>query len=297
MKTKFLAILLLLTTIAGLAVGATSWNEIEVLSNIAPDPKTGGSALYFTVILEYDPLPSSFRLETSWTLFSLQDGKREIIQEYTKQSRASGRVRRIYSMSPALPVEAGMHYGAEVRLEDTLNGLVYQKSFDYLVPTAVPVGLRLTGWDGTEAVDLTGVPDEELEQLATLHRLLGQYERSAEDASLDAFLSTDLPDEEAFPALVLLVPNAGVSSTLGPSNGGPGITLTVGQTFVLYAVPNRTGAPSVMQQLSVYEKDFVGDVYRGDGDLGFVQGVRVFVGPFARLVLDAAAAEWSRRTA
>jgi hypothetical protein len=284
-----------LLALASLAVVAVTWEEMDWSAAVAPDPKTGTPALYFTVVIEYKPTPNTFALETSWVLFEELEGTEQVVDAYTKRSSVGGSIRRIYAMSSGIPVKPGGVYGAHLSLVDSVNGLRFSRDFRYVVPMVVPIGLRLEGWDGSAGVDLTGVADEELEQLATLYQHLRAYSKQEEGVSLEAFVGTSLPEEEAYPSVVLLVPTAGLSTTL--SDGRQGVTLTVGQSLTMYVVPASSAASALLEQVSIYGKDFEGFVYRGSGDLGMTSGVRVFIDEMAWLVLEGAEAEWTRRSA
>jgi hypothetical protein len=178
-------------------------------------------------------------------------------------------------------------------VEDKANGFSYRKDFQYLAPLVVPLGIRLEGWDGSSAVDLTGVADEELEDLVTLYTHLKTYVQTASEQALETFLTAPLSPAEAYPAVVLLVPTAGLSTNYG---GAQGVTLTVGQAFVLYALPSADAVPALRTQVAGFDQPILGAVYVGNGDLGTLTGKRVFVDKTAWAVLQASAAEWAKRT-
>jgi hypothetical protein len=274
---------------------STTWQEIDGSGRLAPDPKTHTSLLYFTVILEYDPVPQDFDLETTWVLFEDVGGTEQIVDSYSKPSAAGGQVQRIYVMSSGIPVEAGKVYGAHLTLVDPVNNLRFTRDFGYAVPMIVPIGLRLEGSDGSSGVDLTGVPDAQLEQLASLYRGLQAYSKQETSISLDALLQTSVPDDEAFPSLVVLIPATGLSTTF--SDGTQSVTLTVGQALTLYVIPSSAMVRDFREQVAEYDRDFSGDVYQGTGDLGLTDALRVFVGEDTWAVLQEAHAEWARRQA
>jgi len=197
-------------------------------------------------------------------------------------------------MSPAVPVDPGRAYGAHLVVEDSANGFSYRKDFQYLAPLVVPLGIRLEGWDGSSAVDLTGVGDEELEDLVTLYSHLKTYVQTASDVTLSAFLSPSISAVQTFPAVVMVVPNAGLSTTY--SGGTQGVTLTVGQSFVLYVVPSANELPALRTQVAAFDRPIQGDVYLGSGDLGTLTAVCAYVDDIAWSVLQAASAEWTKRT-
>jgi hypothetical protein len=272
---------------------AGAWKEADWSADLAVNPKTGGPAVYFSVVLEYDPLPERFDISISWALYAVQDGMEVPVESLASSSAQDSSVRRLYLMSPPLPVEPGGTYGAHLAVQDSANGLTYRRDFRYLSPLVVPIGLRLEGWDGSSGMDLTGIADEELEDLATLYAHVKTYQQTASEQSLEAFLTAPLPLTDAYPAVVLLVPTAGLSTNLG---GAKGVTLTVGQVFTMYVVPSADAVSALRTQVTAFDQPILGAVYIGSGDLGILAGKRVFVDKTAWAVLQAASAEWSRRT-
>ncbi len=198
-------------------------------------------------------------------------------------------------MSPPMPIEPGKAYGAHLVVEDRANGFTYRKDFQYLAPLVVPLGIRLEGWDGSSAVDLTGVADEELEDLVTLYTHLKTYVQTASDIALETFLSPSMATVQTYPAVVMVVPNAGLSTTYGGNTHG--VTLTVGQAFVLYVVPSANELAALRTQVTAFDRPILGDVYLGPGDLGSVTALCVYIDDVAWDVLKAASAEWAKRTA
>jgi len=272
---------------------SASLKEVRWSADVAPAPKTGSSAVYFSVVLEYDPLPERVDLSVTWTAFALVDGQEVAVDSLASSSAQDSSVRRLYLMSPPLPVEPGKTYGAHLTVQDAANGLTYRRDFRYLAPLVVPIGLRLEGWDGSSAIDLTGVADEELEDLATLYTHVKTCQQTASEQALETFLTAPLAPADAYPAVVLLVPTAGLSTNLG---GAKGVTLTVGQVFTMYVVPSTDAVSALRAQVAAFDQPILGAVYVGNGDLGILEGKRVFVDKTAWAVLQAAAAEWSKRT-
>ena len=274
-------------------IAAGAWKEADWSADLAVNPKSGGPAVYFSVVLEYDPLPERFDISISWALYAVQDDIEVPVESLASSSAQDSSVRRLYLMSPPLPVEPGKTYGAHLTVQDAANGLTYRRDFRYLAPLVVPIGLRLEGWDGSSAIDLTGVADEELEDLATLYTHVKTYQQTASEQALETFLTAPLAPADAYPAVVLLVPTAGLSTNLG---GAKGVTLTVGQVFAMYVVPSTDAVSALRAQVAAFDQPILGAVYVGNGDLGILEGKRVFVDKTAWAVLQAAAAEWSKRT-
>lgn len=267
--------------------------EVRSSADLAVDHKTGAPAVYFSVILEYDPVPTRVDLTITWTVYARVDGREVPGTSDASTAAEDATSGRIWLMSPPMPVEPGKSYGAHLVVNDKANGLSYRKDFQYLAPLVVPIGIRLEGWDGSSGVDLTGVPDEELEDLATLYTHLKAYVQTASDIPLETFLSSSMAAVQTYPAVVMVVPNAGLSTTYGDTKG---VTLTVGQTFVLYVVPAAADLGLVRAQAAAFERAIVGDVYLGPGDLGTITALCAYVDDIAWAVLKAASTEWTKRT-
>ncbi len=279
--------------VSTLAASAVTWEEVRTSTDLATDPRTGDPAVYFSVILQYDPVPARLDLSVSWSVYELVDGQEVPGGSLASSAARDASVGRLYLMSPAMPVESGRTYGAHLAVTDSANSLSYRKDFRYLAPLVVPMGLRLTGWDGSSAIDLTGVEDEELEDLVTIYNHLTSYQQTASEQALEAFLAAPLPAEDAFPAVVMLVPTAGLSANLG---GAHGITFTVGQVFTIYVVPSSDAVPALRTQIAAFDQPIVGAAYVGSGDLGPVTARHAFIDKTGWAVLQAAAAEWAKRT-
>ncbi len=284
-------VLLALSTLSSLA----ALKEVRSSADLAVDHKTGLPAVYFTVVLEYDPIPTRADLAISWTVYARVDGREVPGKSEASTAAPDAAAARIWLMSPPMPIEPGKAYGAHLVVEDRANGFTYRKDFQYLAPLVVPLGIRLEGWDGSSAVDLTGVADEELEDLVTLYTHLKTYVQTASDIALETFLSPSMATVQTYPAVVMVVPNAGLSTTYGGNTHG--VTLTVGQAFVLYVVPSANELAALRTQVTAFDRPILGDVYLGPGDLGSVTALCVYIDDVAWDVLKAASAEWAKRTA
>ncbi|MEW5826187.1 MAG: hypothetical protein AB1778_05090 [Candidatus Bipolaricaulota bacterium] len=275
------------------AATAVTWEEVDWAAQLAPNPKTGAMSVYFSVWMEYDPPQRSVDLESQWTSPSLDPDDPNLTGSVGRYASTEG-VTRIVVMSPAIAIAAGQRYTATLTLADRASGLTYSRQFQYLAPAAVPISLRLESADGTTGVDLTGVPDEELEDLVLLARALRLSTRAPGTSDLSDFLSAPLPAEEAFPALVLLVPTAGVSATAGPS--GAGVKITVGQTMMIFSLPEGAAVSALRTQTAEYPQPIVGVAFSGSIETSFGSAVRAFLDEASLEVVEAAEAEWTRRT-
>jgi hypothetical protein len=270
-----------------------AWKEARWSSDLALDPKTGSPAVYFNVVLEYEARPETAVLSISWSLYALADGREVPVDSLAQARTVTPGPSKLYLMSPPLPVEPGKTYGAHLVVQDSANSLTHRRDFRYLSPLVVPIGLRLEGWDGSTAVDLTGVPDEELEDLVTIYNHLKAYEQTASEQTLDAFLVAPLPPEQAYPKVVMLIPTAGLTTNYG---GAQGVKLTVGQYFVLYVVPSSDAVSALRAQVAQFDQPIKGAAYVGSGDLGVLTATHAFVDKTAWAILQAASAEWTKRT-
>ncbi len=293
MKRRVFGVVGTILIFSALAASAAAWKEVRWSADLAVHPRTGEPAVYFSVILQYDPLPHRVDLSVSWAVYALVDGREVAVDSLASSSAEDASIGKLYLMSPPVPVEPGKAYGAHLIVQDKANNLTYRRDFQYLAPLVVPIGLHLQGWDGSSAIDLTGVADEELEDLVTIYNHLKTYVQTASEQALEAFLTAPLPPEDAYPAVVLLVPTAGLSTNLG---GATGVTLTVAQVFTMYAVPSADAVLAFRAQVAAFAQPILGAAYVGNGDLGTLTGKRVFVDKTAWAVLQAAAGEWAQRT-
>ena len=67
---------LIFATLAASAAGSIALKEIRWSADLAPNPKTGEPAVYFSVVLQYDPLPTRVDLSVSWVVYALVDGRK-----------------------------------------------------------------------------------------------------------------------------------------------------------------------------------------------------------------------------
>ena len=90
-------------------------------------------------------------------------------------------------------------HGARVWIDDLENDLSHERTYTYLAPQSLPIGLRLIGWDGSEDADLSGMPDEEMEELALLQRAVASYKVIAEDVSISSLFPQYAATDETIP--------------------------------------------------------------------------------------------------
>jgi len=267
---------------------AAEWEETNSGTNIVLDYKTGLPAVVFHVALEYTSPPDSYHVNTSWEVFAIVDGSEVSLDGISTTSIQSGEIRRIYSASPRVPIEAGKRYGARVTITDSVHDLSYTKTFDFLAPPTVPFGIRLTGWDGSDDADLSELPDEELEELVLLHDLLGGYSRVEEDVSVTEFLRGDAAAGD-FPLSLLLLPTADIDTSGSP------IRIFVVLSLYVYTLPASSEIAGVLDQLEQFDQEFIGEVYTGAGSAILGGGKTIFVQDSVWVVLEAAASEVSVR--
>ncbi|MBU0595974.1 hypothetical protein KJ567_04740 [Candidatus Bipolaricaulota bacterium] len=274
---------------------SVEWSEFQAFPAVTTDPVTGAPSLIFSLGLAYDERPSAMRIRTSWEVYVVENGERVLLESYARTSPEMRGAGNVYAASPRVTIEAGGRYLATVVIEDLVNDLTHEHVFDFLAPLSLPLGIHFEGSDGSEALDLTGLPDEELEELVLLYRLLvADYELTAEGVELSAMLSDHSGLEESYPMAALLIPSNGLSSEIGPEDAP--ITVTVAQVLYVYSIPSSEGVDGFEGQVEDFGRDFVGMVYAGPGGDGLGAGKIVFIHEPAWLVLEAAAAEYARRT-
>jgi len=275
-------------------VSAVEWAEFQAFPAVAPDPFTGTPSLIFSLGLSYDERPDQMHIRTSWEIYVVEDGEHVLLESYARTSPEMRGAEKVYPASPRVSIETGKRYLATVVVEDLVNDLRHEHAFDFLAPLSLPLGIHLVGADGSEAYDLTGLPDEELEELVLLHRLLANdYDRVAEGVEIATMLSDHSGDEENYPMSALLIPTDGLSSEVGPEDVP--ITLTVAQILFVYSIPSSDAVAGFEDQVADFERKFAGFVYVGPGGEGFGTGKVIFLHEPVWAVLEAASAEHARR--
>ena len=289
-----LTMMILLVAAVSLFAAATEWEELDWAATIISDYKTGLPAIIFNVGLTYDEQPTMMQVRIAWEVFRVDGGSETILHEYSRTSSRGPAARNIYTASQSVLIEAGLRYGARVQLDDLENDLSYQRTYSYIAPQSLPVGLRLVGWDGTEEADLVAMPDEEIEELVLLQRAIASYEVIAEDVSISSLFSQHARTDDEYPVSVILLPETGVDNNWG-SESQP-ITVTFGLTVLTFSIPSPDAKSGFQQQLAQYDQTFVGTVYAGPGGDGLAEGVIVFLHDAMGVILDAAVAELAARS-
>jgi hypothetical protein len=271
-------------------VGALTaeWEETDWGSNVVLDYKTGLPAVVFHVTLEYTSASDSYHLSTSWDVFAIVDGSEVPLDGFSRSSIRSGDVRRVYSASPPVLIESGRQYGARVTIADSVHDLSYERIFEFLAPPTLPFGIRLSGWDGSEEIDLSELPDEELEELVLLHELLDGYSRATDDVSLEAFLLGDAA-ASAYPLSLLLLPSLDIDTS------GTPLRIFVVLSLYVYTLSGPSDVAGLLDQLEQFMQEFIGDVYAGAGSAILGGGKTVFVHHVVRSILEAAVVEQENR--
>jgi len=170
---------------------AVEWEEVNWGTEVVLDSETGLPAIVFYAAVEYSEFPNSYKLEGGWEIYAVINGTQVPIEGAPTTARLRGSTLTIYSATSQIPIEAGMMYGARLSLQDTVNDLSYQRTFSYSPAEVLPIGISLRGWNGSEDIDLSELPDEELEQLVLLHNLLDGYKQSPVEKFVVSFLRED----------------------------------------------------------------------------------------------------------
>lgn len=175
------------------SIGAlgVEWEEVGWGSDVVLDSNTGLPAIVFSATVAYSESPGNYRLEGGWEVYATINGSQVPVDVAPTTSRISGSTLTIISATSQIPIEAGNTYRATLSLQDTVNGLSYERTFSYSPDEILPIGISLRGWDGAEDVDLSQLPDEELEQLAVLHDLLKRYTQYPVEKTAVSFLRED----------------------------------------------------------------------------------------------------------
>ncbi len=284
-----------LVLLLGYASLAVEIAEVKTEISVATDDETGAPVLRFTVWLEYNPVPPHFSFFTSWTTYTMADGTETLLQFEERPERDSPGVRLLFSSSPWIPIEPGKLYSAAFHFADTVHGLTFDRTFTYTAPTSLPIGIRLRQWDGSETIDLSGVPDEEIEELALYYQgLSDDYSVSSEEIALEAFLDGLAGSADSFPVSIILVPTAGLQIRIGnPSRQG---SLNIGQIAYLYILPDRDAIPGFRDQLAQFDREFSGLSFTNAGSNLVLGAKTVFVETIAWEVLEAAELELTSRS-
>ena len=278
------AVVLLL---AALGVRA-AWEETNWGREIVVDATTGLPAIVFFAEFRADETSAGVPINTSWEVYAMVGGTEIPLDGASRTAIRSGETRVLYAASPPIPIEAGGRYGARLSIRYAGGPVVVSRTFDLVAPDALPFGIRLAGWDGTDNVDLSRLPDEELEELVLVHDLLGRYTADAEDIEVGAFLRGDAATSE-YPLSLLLLPTAEIDTSEAP------IALFVVFNLYVYTLSAPTESAGVLRQLDQFEQDLIGTVYTGSGSEILGGGVTVFVHEAVWPVLQAAAAEQRAR--
>jgi len=190
MQRRVIASLVILIAFSIGAV-AVEWEEVSWGSDVVLNTDTGLPAIVFYAAVEYSEFPSNYHLEGGWEVYAIINGTQVPIEGAPTTARMRGETLTIYSATSQIPIEAGKKYGATFSLQDNVNGLSYQRTFSYSPDEILPLGISLRGWDGSEDVDLSELPDEELEELTLLHDLLKGYKKSPVETTAASFLRED----------------------------------------------------------------------------------------------------------
>lgn len=189
-KLIVLAVVLAAWSIIGAA--ALEWEEIDWGTDVVLNTSTGLPAVVFYATIEYSGSPNSYDFEGGWEAYEIVNGQQVPLDISPTSAFLRGDNLRIYTATSQIPIEEGKSYGARLALEDTVNNLTYERTFSYNPGgQTLPYGISLKGWDGSEDIDLSKLPDEELEELVVLHNQLKRFTRSPDPQKLVPFLSGD----------------------------------------------------------------------------------------------------------
>jgi len=187
-----LIMLVVVVAVFSAGVSALEWEAIDWGQDVVLNPSTGLPSIVFYVTLEYSGSPNSYDFEGGWKAYEIVNGQQIELSISPASAFLRGEKLRIYTATSQIPIEEGKSYKATFALEDTVNNLSYERSFSYNAGgTVLPYGISLQGWDGSDDIDLSKLPDEELEELAVLHSQIKRFVESPEPQTLTAFLRGD----------------------------------------------------------------------------------------------------------
>ena len=290
-------VLALACLLIGLGVAAFSveWTEIQAFSAIAADPVTGAPSVSFSLSLPYDKAPNRMQIQAAWEIYVWDEGNQIPLESYTRRSVETRGMLLFYVGSSPVLIETGKRYVAKLVVDDLVNGLHHEHVFDFLAPLSLPIGIHFEGDDGEEEWDLTSLPDEELEELVLLYRLLvGDYELAAEGVALDLMFADYAGDEASFPMAALLIPTEELSTELELENAP--ISVTVAQMLYVYSIPSADAIGGFEDQVDQFQRGFVGFIYTGPGGEGLGAGRVIFLHEPVWSLLENVSAEYARRT-
>ena len=286
----------------GLAVTAlgVAWEEQKAGFQFGVDPETGETQVGFYIFLEYDRPPACTDLDTTWSVYVLRNGAKEVLADYHYRKRkpsCTGRTSWVSFLSPFITPVEGESYGAKITVRDVVNDLLFERVISYTAPVSLPSGVALnvkTFEDEVSEVDLSGVPDEELEELFLLvGSLTSDYVQTASGVVVEDYFDIYAVGEGSYPASVIVV--AFLGPTLGASGGGLTIKATYNGVLFTYPLGTPAGAPGVLSHLSEFEQKFSGRVLLARPDAEGIGYLSVFVDDGAWRILEEAVTEYGKR--
>jgi len=288
-----LTVLLAILALFAVAVAAVTWEEVSLTATPTGGPD-GQAMVLFNVHLQYDEAPSRADLSFGWTVTEGSASTGTEVAAFYRSTTFPGGSANLNLGSGHVPIEPGKRYVARVTVNDAANDLHYEGTITYTAPLVLPVGIILYGANGAEEIGLDGVPDEELEEMATTYDLLrSNYTKVEEDVTLADFFSQHATGADAFPAAVYLIPLQGDETTFGTDSSPVSFRIT--PAMYAYPIEDRGAGNDLLNQLAVYEKVYTGTVYEGDGIEAAFGAKLIFVGDIAWDVLAAAKTEEQSR--
>ena len=290
-----LIVVLVLCVGTGVSGAAIEWTELSARAT----PTTGSSGeatVVFTVELEYSERPMTADLSFGWTVEEIGSGEPTVLHTFYRSTTLAGGALKVALASARVPIAPGGRYRAHVIVDDAANDLHFERDINYTAPLSLPVGIHLRGANGNEEWDLSGVPDEELEEMATAYDALrSDYREVATEVTLEAFFDEHAGSSDAFPATVYLIPALGAENPFGPPDSP--VTFQIVPTLYVFPVPDASSVSGLLEQVAVYEREFIGRAFSGGPEDVLFGALSVFVDETAWSVLAAAKAEESRRAA
>ncbi len=275
--------------VAGLAFSAAgvTWTETDASHSVTSHPRTGEPILTFSVWMEYDAAPRCMALRTEWTMSVVENGSEEVlVKDARPERRNCVGISKFFSLSPAVEAIPGRHYRATLRLEDTQNELIHERSFDYVTPDPLPAGGLAETSGETPTVNSGGVRSRIAEYFDTLST---DYRQTATAVFLAEFFSDYAASQEDFPVMIFVAPVSDAGQTAG--EGGTAPNEQINRVVFFFTIPSPNTGNIVVKQLEDEEDEgkaeIVGRVFVRDGDSS-LGAVTVFVHEATWGVLQAA---------
>jgi len=284
----------LLICITALGCAGAEIQELNSEPAVTVDRDSGLPILKFTIWLTWVPTPARFGYDFTWTTYVRDGSTLTELDSFTRMPGEYPGVSMLNLTSPEIVLESGNTYVATLEFTDAINGLMFERTFEYVAPAGLPTGIHLQGWDGTQGYDLGVLSDDVIEELAMYHaEVTADASKEASGVDLTEYLHASADVAPEYPAVILLIPTAGFTVRVGSSSRWG--VLSVNQYLHVYRLETASDVDSFLAQIATYGRDFSGRVYLPTSTTGLGGAGSMFVDEAAWGLLAAAAAEQESR--